>query len=131
MRKLLGVPLIAGVLLAIAASTADACYCGAARYRLFRRACCSADYAACKMQCHTVMKTCKQVVYEKQQYTCYKTCYERVCEQKSVNCVKYVPETRYRECAYTVCKPVWETRVRTCNYTVCKPVWETWYREIW
>ena len=32
-RLLLGVPLIAVVLLAIAASTADACYCGAARYR--------------------------------------------------------------------------------------------------
>ena len=29
------------------------------------------------------MKTCKEVVYEKQQYTCYKTCYERVCEQKT------------------------------------------------
>ena len=28
------------------------------------------------------MKTCKEVVYEKQQYTCYKTCYERVaCSQ--------------------------------------------------
>ena len=92
MKRLLGVSLIAAVLLAVAASTASACYCGAARYRCWKRAsCCPADYAGCKMQCHTVMKTCKEVVYEKRQYTCYKTCYERVCVPKTITCVKYVP----------------------------------------
>ena len=50
-----------------------------------------------QQQCCTVMKTCKEVVYEQRQYTCYKTCCERVCEQRTINCVKYVPETCYRE----------------------------------
>ncbi len=40
MKRLLGVPLVAVVVLAIAASTANACYCGAARYRCCQRACC-------------------------------------------------------------------------------------------
>src|SRR3990170_2613216 len=118
MKRLLAIPLITAALLIIAASAADACYCGAARLRCCMRECCATtEYASCKQQCYTVMKTCKEVVYEKRQYTCYKTCYERVCEQKIVNCVKYVPQTCYRECVYTVCKPVWETRVKTCTYT--------------
>jgi hypothetical protein len=107
MKRLLGVPLIATVLLVIAASSAEASYCGAVRHLLCGRACCETGCAApCAMQCSTVMKTCKQIVYEQQQYTCYKTCWERVCEQKVVNCVKYVPQTCYREVSYTVCKPV-------------------------
>jgi len=105
MRTVLGVPLIAVLLTVFTVNTADACYCGAARYLRCKPNCC-VDYASCKQQCYTVMKTCKQVVYEKQQYTCYKTCYERVCVPKTINCVKYVPETCYRDVTYTVCKPV-------------------------
>ena len=121
MNRFLGVPLVAMVLWVIAANTAEASFCGAARYRCSKRAvCCPAEYAECKQQCYTVMKTVKEVVYEKRQYTCYKTVYERVCEQKTVNVVKYVPETRYKECVYTVCKPVWETRTKEICYTVCK-----------
>ena len=109
----------------LAGRSTEAGYCGAARLRCCRPSACSADYGCCKQQCHTVMKTCKEVVYEKKQYTCYKTCYKPVWETKTINCVKYVPETCYRECRYTVCKPVYETKYRTCTYTVCKPVWET------
>ena len=83
MRSALGVPLVAVLLAAIAASTADASYCGAARYRRCKTACC-ADYTCARQQCTTVMKTCREVVYEKQQYTCYKTCYDRVCEPKTI-----------------------------------------------
>ena len=75
MRRLLGLPLMAVVLLAIGASMADACYCGAARYRCCRCACCApAECCECGQCCCTVMKTCKEVVYEQRQYTCYKTC---------------------------------------------------------
>ncbi len=105
MKALLGVPLFAVILLVVMMDTAQAGYCGAARYR----SCASAAkprYAPCKQQCHTVMRTCKEVVYEKQNYTCYKTVYEPVCENRTINCVKYVRETKYRDCCYTVCKPV-------------------------
>ncbi|MCP3691085.1 MAG: hypothetical protein GY917_02720, partial [Planctomycetaceae bacterium] len=72
----------------------------------------SADCCA-KPTCHTVMKTRRQVVYEKQQQTCYRTVYETVYEDQKIDCVKNVQETRYRNCEYTVCKPVYETRYRT------------------
>ena len=83
-----------------------------------------------KPTCHTVMKTRRQVVYEKQQQTCYRTVYETVYEDQQVDCVKYVQETRYRNCEYTVSKPIYETRYRTSCSTVRKPVWETKTREI-
>ena len=80
MRNLLGVPIIA-VLLAVAATqTAEARYCGAARYTCCATSCDGGDYVVARQQCHVVMKTCREVVYEKQSYTCYKTVYDRVCE---------------------------------------------------
>ena len=78
MKPLLGVPIVAAVLTVVLASTAEAGYCGAARYRCCASCCDTCGYAACKQQCHTVMKCCKEVVYEKQNYTCYKTVYETV-----------------------------------------------------
>ena len=83
MRTALGVPLFAAILAVLAASNADASYCGAARYCRCRPECCVTT--CCPEQCHTVMKTCREVVYEQQQVTCYKTCCERVC----------VPETSF------------------------------------
>ena len=70
MRTLLGVPVVALLLAVCSADVAEARYCGAARYSCCAADCC--DYAAAKQQCHTVMKTCREVVYEKQNYTCYK-----------------------------------------------------------
>src|SRR5688500_12589594 len=98
MKMSLGVPLAAVLLAALVANSVDAGYCGAAKYSLCGRGCDAGSYAGCKQQCHTVMKTCKEVVYEKQNYTCYKTVYETVCENKVINCVKYVQETCYRDC---------------------------------
>jgi hypothetical protein len=105
MKKLMFVPLVAVALMAIAADTASAAYCGAARY-----SCCTteapAEHADCKQNCYTVMKKCREIQYEKQAYTCYKTVYENVCENKVLNCVKNVYETHYKDVCYTVCKPV-------------------------
>jgi len=112
MRRFLGVPVVALLLAAITASSADAGYCGAARYWRCRATGCQ-DYVSCKQQCSTVMKTCREVVYEKQQYTCYKTCYERIVEPKTINYTKMVAETCYRQVEYTVSKPVWETCKKT------------------
>src|SRR5690348_12266465 len=123
MKTLLGVPLVAVILMALSVDTAVAGYCGACRYRCCAT-CCDAGPAPCKMQCHTVMRTCKEVVYEKQNYTCYKTVMEPVVENRTINCCHYVQETAYRDCCYTVCKPVWETKTRDICYTVCKPVYE-------
>ena len=81
MKTLLGVPLLAVILSVVMMDTAQAGYCGAARFRLCA-SCCEAGYAPCKQQCHTVMRTCKEVVYEKQNYTCYKTVYEPVVENQ-------------------------------------------------
>ncbi len=104
--------------LAAMATTATACYCGAGRYAVCCRACC----APVAQQCHTVMRTCQQVIYEQKQYTCYRTCYEPVWEQKPITAVRYESETRYRQCVETVCKPVFETAERDVCYTVCRPV---------
>ncbi|MHC4403719.1 MAG: hypothetical protein ACYTG0_29020, partial [Planctomycetota bacterium] len=129
MRALLGLPVVAVMLAALSADTADASYCGVAKFRRCKPVCC-VDHTCCKWQCHTVMKTCRQVVYEPKQFTCYKTCYQPVCVPKTITCTKYVPETHYRECKFTVCKPVWETKTRQVRYTVCKPVWETKTRQV-
>ncbi|MCE5302973.1 MAG: hypothetical protein LLF97_07675 [Planctomycetaceae bacterium] len=106
------------VLSLVAVDAAQACYCGAARWAVCRRACCCESCTGCT----TVMRTCQKVVYQPRQYTCYRTCYEPVCEQKTVTAVRYVPETRYRSCVQTVCRPVYETVEREFCYTVCRPV---------
>ena len=69
MRNVWGASLIAVLLTVVAANSADASYCGAARFCRVKPACC-AKYTCCKQQCHTVMKTCREVVYERQQQTC-------------------------------------------------------------
>ena len=46
MKRMLGVSLATVVLLAIAASTANACYCGIARWRCCNEACCTTSRAA-------------------------------------------------------------------------------------
>ena len=119
MRKLSGISVaVAIVLLVGMAGAVQACSCGAGRYAVCRRACCT----PVAQQCYTVMKTCQQVVYQQKQYTCYRTCYAPVWEQKTVTAVRYVPETKYRQCVETVCRPVYETIEREVCYTVCKPV---------
>lgn len=116
-RSILSAVLAIAGLLALT-DKANACYCGAGRYAVSLRHCC----APVASQCCTVMKTCKQVVYQQKQHTCYRTCYEPVWEQKSVTATRYVAETQYRPCVQTVCKPVYETAEREVCYTVCKPI---------
>ena len=61
MKRFLGVPLIAVMLLALVASTANAAYWG-----IGRRCCCECcPTVCCEQQCCTVMKTCREVVFEK------------------------------------------------------------------
>src|SRR5688572_26868870 len=115
MKAFRGIPILVGLYMATTVGQADASYLGAARYKSCTSCCAPTEYAACKQQCHTVMKTCREVVYEQKQYTCYKTVYEKVCEPKTIDCVNYVKEVCYRDCSYTVCKPVYETHYRTVN----------------
>ena len=91
MKKFLKISAAAMVLWLLAATTAEACYCGAMRRRTCCQTCCATP---CEYQ--TVMKTCTRVVYETEQYTAYRTCCEPVYEQKIVEAVRYVPETKYR-----------------------------------
>ena len=114
MRRLFGALAIAVSVLLIGASTAEACYCGALRYRCGRGACRSAADCTCCQQCYTVMKTCQQVVYEPREVTAYKVVYEEVVEKKTVDAVKYVEETRYRYAPTTILQP----RAVPC----CEPV---------
>jgi hypothetical protein len=120
MNKLFGVAIVAVVLWAGMANGVEACYCGAAR----RAVCCQSCCRPVAQQCCTVMKTCREVVYQQKQYTCYRTCCEPVWEQKTVTAVRYVPETRYRQCVETFCRPVYETAEREVCCSVCKPVKE-------
>ncbi len=88
MKALLSVPICAVLLAAASVNTAWAAYCGAVSYR--NAGCCDqVDYCDAKQRCYTVMKTCRKVVYEKQQYTCYKTVYETVCEDKTISCAQW------------------------------------------
>ena len=122
MQPLTRVPLLAALFLALGvASVADACYHGAARYRRCRRApCCTvAASCCCDQQCYTVMKTCREVIYEEVEQTYYKTVYEEVVEKVPVEAVRYVEGTAYR------CAPctIWQPRPpRPCELTdACTP----------
>ena len=92
MKSFAQVPILAAVVLLVSVNTAAAGYLGAASYRNCV-ATTPASFSCAKQQCHTVMKTVREVVYEKQQYTCYRTAYETVFDTKTIDCVKYVPET--------------------------------------
>lgn len=119
MRRFTGTAAAAVVVLLLGlTSTVEACYCGAARYAVCRRACCTPVAESC---C-TVMKTCQQVVYQQKQYTCYRTCYEPVYEQKKVMAVRYETETKFRQCVDTVMRPVYEQAEREICYRAIKPV---------
>ncbi|MDO4630281.1 MAG: hypothetical protein Q4C70_13965, partial [Planctomycetia bacterium] len=124
MKNVLGLSVMSILLLAmICVSPAQARYCGATRCFPCVKVC--PQYECVKMECHTVMKTCRKVVWERQDFTCYRNITERVCVPKTITCTKMVPETCYRDVTYTVQRPVWENCVRTENYTVRRPVWET------
>jgi nitrogen fixation protein FixH len=123
MSKLLGAMLFVVLSITLMSSTVNAAYCGAARFRCFRPI--VQDYAAIRMQCGTVMRSSKKIVYDQQEYTCYRTVYDRVVTPRTVTRTQYVREMQYREMNYTVMKPVWERKTRMVNYTVMRPVYET------
>ena len=66
MKRFWGLPIVAAVLAAGLAENAEAGYCGAARFR------CCAPACDAGQQCHTVMRTVRQTVYEPQQFTTYR-----------------------------------------------------------
>ncbi|MCA9228939.1 MAG: hypothetical protein KDA47_25155, partial [Planctomycetales bacterium] len=61
MRKLVAMPILAVVFAVMMANTSWAAFCGATCYRNCG-ACAPANYCCAKQQCHTVMKTCREVV---------------------------------------------------------------------
>ena len=77
MRTLLVVPLLAVALAVASAQNGRRRLCAGQRASAARSdLLLPINYCGCQQQCYTVMKTCKEVVYEKQNYTCYKTVYE-------------------------------------------------------
>ncbi|MDP6467809.1 MAG: hypothetical protein QF918_08725, partial [Pirellulaceae bacterium] len=82
MKSFVQVPILAAIALLVSVNTASAGYLGAASYR-HCAATSPASFSCAKQQCYTVMKTCRNVVYEKQQYTCYRTAYETVYDTKT------------------------------------------------
>ena len=130
MKNLLVVPMLAVAMAVASVREADAGWCGAACFNRCGSCCSAVDYCGCRQQCCTVMKTCKEVVYEKQDYTCYKTVYETGLREQDDRLREVRRRDRYRNCEYTVCKPVWETKTKTFDYTVCKPVYETKTKDI-
>ena len=126
MKGLIGASLVASLVMLMVPDQADARYCGAARYR-----CCAPSCQPCY---HTVMKTVKCTVWDKECVTCHKTVYDRVCEDKVINCTRYVPQTRTKEVCYTVASlagkiaavlirsasPAGKPRQKEVCYTVCK-----------
>ena len=75
MNALRVVPILVALAAAMSVERAEASYCGAARYKSCTACCDPVEYACCKKQCHTVMKTCREVVYEQKQYSFSKTVY--------------------------------------------------------
>ena len=75
MNTRIGLLALASLLVALSANTASASCCGAASYRNASCGADPADFCEVKQQCHTVMKTCRKVVWEKQAFTCFKNCY--------------------------------------------------------
>jgi hypothetical protein len=119
MKNALVVPVVAAVLLAIGVNAAEACYCGAFRCRV---KCCPAVTVGCQMQTCTVMKTCKEVVYEERECTQYKTVFEEVIDKRMVDAVKYVEDTEYRCVPCTICQERQSAPcepVKTCAPAAC------------
>jgi hypothetical protein len=117
MSRLSNALIAAVALLGGMVGTADAFYCGAARW------------AACRspepQQCCTIMKTCQQTVYEEKLYTCYRTCYQPIWEYKVVSGVRNVPQTHYRDCIQIITRPVYKEVVRQVPCLISRPVEET------
>jgi hypothetical protein len=109
MRRLFVMMALASLLQVFVATTADACYCGAARHR------------CCKPACCTATKTCEEVVYEEKQITLYKTVYEEVVDKVVVDAVKYVPETEYRCVKCPTSQPNEAGCCQPCAPATCAP----------
>jgi hypothetical protein len=113
----LGISLVAAVVAMAGANTADASYCGAARYRCCKPTCCQGDCASCKQQCCTVMKICEEVTYEEKPMTVYETAYEDVPVKKTVDTTKFVDDKEPRIVSIPIC----QTKETPCPQSCCDP----------
>jgi hypothetical protein len=77
--------------------------------------CCGVDCCPCGQQLCTVMKTCKETVYEEQEQVFYRPVFKEEIEEKIVNTVEYVEETRYRCCPCTIWQPKEDCCCPTCD----------------
>ena len=81
MTRLSHTLMLASAIVLLAATTAPAGYLGVANYRN-----CGSDQPAAfceaKLPSHTVMRTTRRVVMERQQFTCFKTVFETVYDEK-------------------------------------------------
>jgi len=114
MTRFSAASVIAAFLLMVGVNTADARYCGALRHGCCKPSCCQ---PTC---CYTVMKMCKETVYDEEERTLYRTVYKEVMDERIIDAVEYVEETRYR------CRPctTWQPQAEPCCESVdcCEPV---------
>jgi hypothetical protein len=112
MRHFVRIFILVMPVLILGATAAEAGCVGAGRYYHRRcTCCCAAPCTCCQQQCFTVMKRCKEIVYEEKECTAYQTVYEEVVEKQTVEAVKFVEETQYR------CQPT--TVMQPCESTAC------------
>ena len=126
MKKFFSAAILAvAVLAAFSAQQAQAAYCGACSYVGVRP--CACEFTT---QCNTVMKTCRKVVFEKEQVVCYRNAVQKVPVTRQVTCTRYVPERQARQITYTVNRTVWENCQKTVTRTVNKVVYETVQKQV-
>jgi hypothetical protein len=105
--------MIAALLLLLAAGTArggDDCACSTD--------CCNATCCPPGQKPCTVMKTCKETVYDYEEQTFYRQVFKEEMEDKITHTVEYVEETRYRCCPCTIWQPK-EDCCPECNLDTC------------
>jgi hypothetical protein len=111
-KNCLGISLVAVVVASLWASTAEAGYCGANRYR-----CCKPACTSCQTQCCTVMKVQKEVTYEEKSMTVYDTVFEEVPVKRTVDTTKFVDDKEPR----IVSMPICQTVQTPCSPSCCEP----------
>ena len=103
MARLVSASVVAGFLLILSHGMAQAEGCDACQDTTCRQSC---HKPSCCCSCEwTVMKKCKEIVYDEEEITLYKTVYEEVVDKHVIDAVKYVPETQYRCVPSTAWQP--------------------------
>ncbi len=119
MKRLWLLPALTIIAVVSGAKTASAAYCGAISYE----GCGGCEGSVVdggivdgegagengSAGTYTVMRTVREVVYDRVEETRYRTRNEVYYEDKEIQCTRMVPETRTKTVNYTVMVPTYET----------------------